>query len=159
LQYHPQIPRLTALARQYEATPIVLDHVGGPLGICGYAGKRDEVFAARKPSVTEQATCPNVHVKLGGLGMRINGFRFGDAAEPPSTDLLAADGRPWIETTIELLGATRCMFESNFPVDKDSSYGKNVFWNACRKLAARASPPERTALFSATAARFYWLYV
>jgi predicted TIM-barrel fold metal-dependent hydrolase len=78
----------------------VLDHVGGPLGIRGYAGKREEVFADWKRSMTELAGCPNVHVKLGGLGMRINGFGFEDAAEPPSSDTLAAAWKPWIETTI-----------------------------------------------------------
>jgi predicted TIM-barrel fold metal-dependent hydrolase len=106
--------------------------------------------------MTELATCPNVHVKLGGLGMRINGFGFEDAAEPPSSDTLAAAWKPWIETTIGLFGATRCMFESNFPVDK-GSYGYGVFWNACKRLAAGASAAERTALFSGTAAKVYRL--
>jgi len=154
--YHPQIQWLTGLARAFPETPIVLDHVGGPLGIRGYEGKRDAVFAAWKASMTELATCPNVHVKLGGLGMRINGFDFELAAEPPSSDTLAAAWKPWIDTTIALFGARRCMFESNFPVDK-GSYGYGVFWNACKKLAAGASAEERTALFSGTAARFYKL--
>ncbi len=154
--YHPQISWLTGLARAVPALPIVLDHVGGPLGIRGYAGRRDEVFAAWKASMTELATCPNVCVKLGGLGMRINGFGFEDGAEPPSSDALAAAWKPWIETTIALFGAQRCMFESNFPVDK-GSYGYGVFWNACKTLAAGASAEERTALFSGTAARFYRL--
>ena len=154
--YHPQIHWLTGLARAFPETPIVLDHVGGPLGIRGYAGRREEVFAAWKASMAELAGCPNVHVKLGGLGMRINGFGFEEAAEPPSSDTLAAAWKPWIETTIALFGARRCMFESNFPVDK-GSYGYGVFWNACKKLAAGASAAERTALFSGTAARFYRL--
>lgn len=154
--YHPQIRWLTGLARAFPEVPIVLDHVGGPLGIRGYAGKREEVFAAWKASMAELAGCPNVHVKLGGLGMRINGFGFEEASEPPSSDTLAAAWKPWIHTTIELFGAQRCMFESNFPVDK-GSYGYGVFWNACKKLAAGASAAERTALFSGTAAKFYKL--
>lgn len=154
--YHPQIKWLTGLARAFPETPIVLDHVGGPLGIRGYEGNRDAVFADWKASMTELATCPNVHVKLGGLGMRINGFDFELEAEPPSSDALAAAWKPWIDTTIELFGAQRCMFESNFPVDK-GSYAYGVFWNACKKLAAGASAEERTALFSGTAARFYKL--
>lgn len=154
--YHPQIPRLTALARAFPDIPIVLDHVGGPLGLRGYAGKRDEVFANWKASMAELAACPNTHVKLGGLGMRINGFGFEEAADPPSSDTLAAAWKPWIQTTIELFGAKRCMFESNFPVDK-GSYSYGVFWNACKKLAAGASAEEKTALFRDTAARFYKL--
>jgi predicted TIM-barrel fold metal-dependent hydrolase len=154
--YHPQIPDLTALARAFPETPIVLDHVGGPLGIRAYAGRRDEVFATWRASMAELATCPNVCVKLGGLGMRINGFGFEDAADPPSSDTLAAAWKPYMHATIELFGATRCMFESNFPVDK-GSYSYGVFWNACKKLAAGASAEERTALFSGTASRFYKL--
>ena len=154
--YHPQIPWLTGLARAFPETRIVLDHVGGPLGIRGYAGRRDAVFADWKAKMTELATCPNVHVKLGGLGMRINGFDFELADEPPSSAMLAAAWKPWIDTTIGLFGATRCMFESNFPVDK-GSYSYGVFWNACKTLAAGASAAEKQALFSGTAARFYAL--
>jgi predicted TIM-barrel fold metal-dependent hydrolase len=154
--YHPQIPDLAALARAFPETPIVLDHVGGPLGIKAYAGRRDEVFAAWRAAMRELATCPNVSVKLGGLGMRINGFGFEEGEAPPSSDALAAAWRPYIETTIELFGAARCMFESNFPVDK-GSYGYGVFWNACKTLASGASAEERHALFSGTASRFYRL--
>ncbi|WP_135468641.1 amidohydrolase family protein [Crenalkalicoccus roseus] len=154
--YHPQIPELTALARAFPETPIVLDHLGGPLGIRGYAGRREEVFAAWKAAMAELATCPKVHVKLGGLGMRINGFGFEAAADPPSSDALVAAWKPWIETAIGLFGAERCMFESNFPVDK-GSYGYGVFWNACKKLAAGASAGEKAALFHGTAARVYRL--
>jgi L-fuconolactonase len=154
--YHPQIRDLAGLARAFPETGIVLDHVGGPLGIRGYEGKRDAVFADWKAAMTELAQCKNVCVKLGGLGMRINGMGFEGKAEPPSSDELAAAWKPWIDTTIELFGADRCMFESNFPVDK-GSYGYGVFWNACKKLAAGATAAERTALFSGTAARFYQL--
>jgi predicted TIM-barrel fold metal-dependent hydrolase len=154
--YHPQTPDLTALARAFPETPIVLDHVGGPLGIRGYANQKDEVFRSWRAAMAELATCPNVCVKLGGLGMRINGMGFEEQAEPPSSDALAAAWKPWIDTTIGLFGADRCMFESNFPVDK-GSYGYGVFWNACKKLAAGASASERTALFSGTASRFYRL--
>jgi predicted TIM-barrel fold metal-dependent hydrolase len=154
--YHPQIPDLAALARAFPETQIVLDHVGGPLGIRGYAGRRDEVFSAWRASMADLATCANVSVKVGGLGMRINGMGFEEMADPPSSDTLVAAWKPFVETTIELFGATRCMFESNFPVDK-GSYGYGVFWNACKKLAAGASASERAALFSGTAARFYSL--
>ncbi len=154
--YHPQIADLTALARTFPETRIVLDHVGGPLGIHGYAGQRDQVFADWRAAMAELATCPNVHVKLGGLGMRLGGFGFEEAALPASSDTLAAAWKPWIDTAIELFGAARCMFESNFPVDK-GSYGYGVFWNACKKLAAGASATERAALFHGTAARFYRL--
>ena len=154
--YHKQIPELTALARAFPGARIVLDHVGGPLGIGSYAGKHKEVFAAWEPMIRELATCPNVHVKLGGLGMRINGFDFDAAAEPPSSEALAAAWEPYIDTTIAAFGADRCMFESNFPVDK-GSYSYAVGWNAFKRLAAGATAAEKAALFSGTAKRFYRL--
>ncbi len=154
--YHPQIDELTDLARAFPRTRIVLNHVGGPLGIGVYAGKRDEVFSRWARSIKALAACPNVYVKLGGLGMRIGGFGFHEPAEPPSSEALAKAWRPYIETCIEAFGPPRGMFESNFPVDK-GSYSYPVFWNACKILAKGASAAEKTDLFSGTASRFYRL--
>ena len=154
--YFTQLGELVDLARAYPATPIVLDHVGGAIGLGPYAGRRDEVFAEWKGKIGELARCPNVHVKLGGLGMRLFGFDFHTREMPPSSEDLAAAWRPYIETCIEAFGPDRAMFESNFPVDKGSgSY--QAFWNAFKRLAAGASPTEKTALFSGTATKFYWL--
>jgi predicted TIM-barrel fold metal-dependent hydrolase len=154
--YHPQIPDLVALARAFPQQPIVLDHVGGPLGLGWYADKRQEVLAAWRHGIRELASCPNVSVKLGGLGMRINGFRFHHRERPPSSEDLAAAWRPYLETAIEAFGPARAMFESNFPVDKISgSYA--VYWNAFKRLAAGASASEKAALFHDTAKRFYRL--
>jgi len=154
--YHPQIDEVTALAQAFPGTQIVLNHVGGPLGMGPYAGRRDEIFSRWSASIRALAACPNVCVKLGGLGMRLNGFGFEMLPEPPSSDTLVSAWRPYIETCVTAFGAARCMFESNFPVDK-GSYSYPVFWNACKKLARGASAGERTDLFSGTAARFYRL--
>jgi predicted TIM-barrel fold metal-dependent hydrolase len=154
--YHPQIEDLTAAARAVPETRMVLDHVGGPLAVQGYAGKRDEVFRVWAAAIKELATCPNVFIKLGGLGMRINGFQFEDAVDPPSSEALAKAWKPYMETCIEAFGASRCMFESNFPVDK-GSYSYGVFWNACKLLAKGASAAEKRDLFAGTAQRFYRL--
>ena len=154
--YHPQIPDLTALARAFPAQPIVLDHVGGPLGLGWYADKRAEIFAGWKRDMVELATCSNVHIKLGGLGMRVNGFAFHHRERAPSSKDLADAWRPYIETCIEAFGPKRCMFESNFPVDKISgSYA--VYWNAFKRLASGASAADKAALFRDTAKRFYRL--
>jgi predicted TIM-barrel fold metal-dependent hydrolase len=154
--YHPQIDDVAVAARAVPETRFVLDHVGGPLGIQGYAGKREDVFADWSAAIRRLAECPNVFVKLGGLGMRINGFGFEDGADPPSSDVLAKTWKPYIETCIEAFGANRCMFESNFPVDK-GSYSYGVFWNACKLLAKGASETEKADLFAGTAQRFYRL--
>jgi L-fuconolactonase len=154
--YHPQIGELAALARAFPDTRIVLDHVGGPLAIGPYAGKRQELFAGWKASIQDLAACPNAYVKLGGLGMRINGYDFHEKTDPPSSETLAEAWRPYIETCIAAFGASRCMFESNFPVDK-GSYSYPVFWNACKLLAKGASKTEKAELFAGAAARFYRL--
>jgi L-fuconolactonase len=155
--YHPQLHELTDLARAFPDTLIVLNHVGGPIGIgAAYAGKRKEIFPAWAASIKGLAACPNVYVKLGGLGMRLGGFGFHEFPEAPSSETLAAAWRPYIETCIEAFGPSRSMFESNFPVDK-GSYSYPVFWNACKLMTKGASPGERTDLFARTATRFYRL--
>ena len=154
--YHPQLADVIDLARAFPETNIVMDHVGGPLGIGPYAGRRDEIFVDWKASMLELASCPNVFVKLGGLGMRFGGFGFHDQAEPPSSETLATAFRPYIETCIEAFGPKRSMFESNFPVDK-GSYSYHVLWNAFKRLAKGVSADEKADLFRRTAARFYRL--
>ena len=154
--YHPQIDELTALAQKFPDTPIVLDHVGGPLGIGRYAAQREEVFARWAASIRALARCANVSVKLGGLGMRIGGFDFHQHPRPLSSEALANAWRPYFETCIEAFGTGRCMLESNFPVDK-GSYGYAAFWNACKILTRTAGAAEKADLFSRTAARFYRL--
>jgi L-fuconolactonase len=154
--YHPQLADVIDLARAFPEQPMVLDHVGGPLGIGPYAGRRDEIFPAWRSAIRALAGCANVQVKLGGLGMKICGFEFHERAEPPDSAELAALWRPYVETCIEAFGPARSMFESNFPVDKVScSYA--VLWNAFKRLAAGASAAEKALLFRDTAMRFYRL--
>ena len=154
--YHTQVPELVELARAFPDTAIVLNHVGGAIGIGPYAGKRDQVFAEWRANMRALASCLNVHVKLGGLGMRLFGFDFGSAPRPASSEQLAQAWRPYIETCIEAFGTQRCMFESNFPVDKGScSYA--VLWNAYKRIAANASDADKQWLFSATAGKVYRL--
>lgn len=154
--YFHQIPKLTALARAFPAVPMVLNHCGGILGIGGYAGKRDEVFATWSGHMRDLATCPNVMVKVGGLGMRLPGLGLEQGAIAPSSTMLAEAWKPWMETCIQTFGADRCMFESNFPVDK-GGYGYAAGWNAFKRLAAGASAAEKADLFWRSATRFYRL--
>jgi L-fuconolactonase len=147
---------LVDLARAFPATPIVLNHVGGAIGLGRFAGRRDAVFAEWSRQIKALAECPNVHIKLGGLGMRVFGFPFHSRELPPSSEELAAAWKPYIETCITAFGAERAMFESNFPVDKGSC-GYVAVWNAFKRLAAGCSAAEKDALFRGTAARFYRL--
>jgi len=152
--YHPQLADVVDLARAFPATPIIMGHVGGVLGYGPYAGKRDEIFAVWKRSMAELAGCPNIVVKLGGMVNRGAAFDFHNAAAPPSSEAMAELWRPYVETCIELFGPKRCMFESNFPVDKIScSYA--VLWNVFKKIAAGFNAEEKAWLFHRTAAEFY----
>ena len=153
-QYHPQLADLADLARAFPRTTIILDHIGGPLGIGPYTGRRDEVFRDLRRGLEQVAANPNVVVKLGGIAMPVNGFDWHKRDTPPSSEDLAASQRPYHETCIELFGPDRCMFESNFPVDRVScSYG--TLWNAFKRVASGASASEKAALFHDTAARVY----
>jgi predicted TIM-barrel fold metal-dependent hydrolase len=154
--FFPQLPELIDTARASPDTTIVVDHCGGIVRIGAYEDRRDEVFERWSASMRELARLPNVHVKLGGLGMRINGFAFDKGETPPSSQVLAQTWKPWIETCIEAFGADRCMFESNFPVDK-GSYSYVIGWNAFKRLTAGCSAGERQALFEGTATRVYRL--
>ena len=154
--YHPQIDELASLAGAFPDVKIVLNHSGVPLRAGVYQNRRDEVFARWKASIKSLAAHPNVYVKVGGLGMRYGAFGFSDQAEPPSSDAVAAAFRPYFEACIEAFGTSRAMFESNFPVDK-VSYSYQVFWNACKRITAGASPAEKADLFAGTATRAYRL--
>jgi len=154
--YHTQLKDLLAAARACPGTPIVIDHIGGPIGGGPFRGRRDEVFQAWAADMKALAACRNVHVKLGGLAMPVNGYDYHNDALPPSSARMAADWTPWFATCIELFGAERCMFESNFPVDK-AMCSYPVLWNAFKRIAAGASAHEKAALFHGTAMRFYRL--
>jgi L-fuconolactonase len=155
-QYHPQLPKLIALARAVPEAKIVLNHVGGPVGIGPYAGRRDEIFQSWSRSIKELAACPNVWVKLGGLGMVVCGFNFHKREVLPGSAELADAWRPYLETCIAAFGPQRGMLESNFPVDGAScSYA--ALWNAFKRVTKGASTAEKEQLYCKTARTFYRL--
>jgi len=134
----------------------VLDHFGTPIGVGQYAARRDDIFDEWKRDIAEIARCDNVVAKLGGMAMPDNGYGWHTAARPPTSDeFVAAQGR-YYEHMIECFGAERCMFESNFPVDR-MSLSYRVLWNGLKKIAQSCSPGERDALCFATATRVYRL--
>ena len=154
--YHPQIPELTQLASAFPDTTIILDHFGGPLGVGRYADNLDDVFTEWCKAIGPLSERPNVYAKLGGLNMEINGFGWHTRSKPPGSDELLEATRRYYEHTINLFGTNRCMFESNFPVDRIScSY--NVLWNTFKKLTATYSLSERLQLFHDTAVAVYRL--
>lgn len=154
--YHTQLPEVATLAAALPDLTVVVDHCGGPIGVGPYEGRREAAFAEWSDAMAALAERPNVVVKLGGLAMRVGGFDFDQRPRPPSSDDLATAWRPTVETCIALFGPDRCMFESNFPVDK-GMVGYRVLWNGFKRLAAGLSEDEKRALFAGTARRVYRL--
>jgi L-fuconolactonase len=153
--FQSQLADVLDLARAAPGTTLIVNHVGGPLASGPYAGRRDEMYPPWRSAMAELARLPHVVVKLGGLGVPSAGFAFD---RPPTSATLATAWRPYIDTAIELFGVERCMFESNFPVDRRiCSY--RVLWNAFKRIVATASTTDRDMLFAGTAARIYRLAV
>ncbi len=152
--FHPQLEDIADLARSFPETDIVLDHCGGPIGAGPYKKNRNEAIEQWKLGLRKVATCPNVKMKLGGLLMDLNGFDLKSADHAPGSLLLYETTKDYYEFVIELFGTNRCMFESNFPVDKVScSY--SVLWNSFKRLTKNYSANEKADLFHDVATRFY----
>ncbi len=154
--YQPQLDDVLDLARACPEIRFVLDHYGTPIGIGTYAGRKDEVFAAWRKQIAAIGACPNVVMKIGGLTMPHVGLGFEARSVPPSSEDVAAAERPYFAHALESFGPDRLMFESNFPVDRESvSYP--VLWNAFKRLASGLSETEKDALFRKTATTVYRL--
>lgn len=153
-QWEYQLADLIDLAHAFPDTQIIVNHVGGLFGVGSHADRVQERFIAWRKNIFALAECPNVTMKLGGLGMPSSGLSSSFSTTPLSSCELAKDWRPYIETCIEAFGVTRCMFESNFPVDAVAA-NYAVLWNVFKRIVSDASIDEKTALFSGTAARIY----
>jgi len=153
--YHPQLGELEALARAFPQTTIVLDHIGTPLRMVRFAADKNAVFADWKAGIQRLAACPNIVVKLGGLGMAFCAPDWvGSSNDRLLSERMAESTRNYYLSVIDLFTPTRCMFESNFPVDKESTTYRAV-WNSFKRITAGFSAHERAQLFYGTAARIY----
>jgi predicted TIM-barrel fold metal-dependent hydrolase len=154
MSYFHQIPEFAAVARACPEVTMVANHLMGPIGVGPYKGRRDEILAQWRGYMADLATCPNVYLKLGGIGMPMYGLRWDRRDVPPTSAELAAPWQDEIRFCIDRFGPGRCLFESNFPVDKRGcSYV--VLWNAFKRIAAPYSPEEKQDLFHNSAARAY----
>jgi len=152
--YHTQLNEMEKIARALPDLTIILNHVGGPIHLGEYEGKQAVTHREWRSAMIRLSRIPNINVKLGGLGMAVNGAKFHNDKIPPNSVQLSDVWKPWIYETIDMFGFDRCMFESNFPVDKGScSYG--ALWNAFKILATDMSDDEKNKLFSKNAARIY----
>lgn len=154
--YHPQLAALATVARACPDTPIVINHLGGFLGVGPYRQNREEHLATWRLGLAELAACPNTYLKVGGIGMPWMGYRWDKRDIPPNSEELAGPWHGPINDAIETFGPARCMFESNFPVDNRGA-GYVVLWNAFKRITAGYSDDEKRTLYHDTAASAYRL--
>lgn len=152
--YQTQLDEVRALAEAVPELTVIVDHCGGPLGVGPHDRFDPDNFNAWRDALAPVAALPNTRVKIGGFGLGVFGWRYADDDLPPQSDTLAADWRPWVETCLDLFGAERAMFESNFPVDK-GQVGYGALWNTFKRIAAPLTAEEQHALFWRSAARSY----
>jgi len=151
-----ELPKLAALAREFPSVTIVLNHLGGLMGPGMGGPDIEKVWRAELAELA--ASCTNVVCKVGGILMPINGFGLDKQEKPAGSEELAELTYPWFSYAIDCFGPGRCMFESNFPVDKDSvSY--RTLWNMFKKVAARKglTDAQKRDIFHDTAVRVYKL--
>jgi predicted TIM-barrel fold metal-dependent hydrolase len=154
--YHTQLGEIYELAKANPKVTVIVDHFGGPVGVGPHAAEMSDMFKQWRTGIALVASLPNTVIKMGGAGMPVFGIRFDQAPTPPASEQLAVAWRAYFETCVEFFGADRCMFESNFPVDK-GMFSYQVLWNGFKRLAKDYSAAEKTAMFSATAERVYRL--
>lgn len=154
MQSFPQLPEIADFAKSVPDLSIIVNHIGGLSRVGIYANKDEEVTATWREGIAAVAACPNVTVKLGGMGMPRTGFGWHTRAKPIGSEELAESMSPWMTYCIEQFGPVRCMFESNFPPDK-VSFSYNVMYNAFKRLSKGYSESERAQMFHGTATRIY----
>jgi L-fuconolactonase len=150
----PQLPELADFAKALPDLTIILNHLGGLNRSGPYANRDDEVLPIWRRGIAAVAECPNVNVKLGGIGMPRLGFDWHSWTKPIGSEELANSMAPFMSYCIEQFGPDRCMFESNFPPDK-VSFSHHILFNAFKRFSKGYSASERAALFHDTATRVY----
>jgi len=162
VNHHPNLPLVAKLAQQHPDLTIVSNHLATIKDHSANPASEADMMAAWRRGIDTIAAYPNIRMKLGGCANPMISYSMpamralGGRAVPPTSQELADIYRPQVSYAIEKLGANRCMFESNFPIDKNfTSY--TVLWNAFKRLAQPYSAAEQTALMSGTAIATYKL--
>jgi L-fuconolactonase len=154
--FHSQLGDVIELADAFPDATLVLNHAGHAMAMDMSEAERQDVFRTMRASLIELGRRPNVHCKIGGLGLPFWGFGLEQRSDPIGYQELATLWRPLVETSIEAFGPQRCMMESNFPIDGRSA-GFVPLWNALKYIVRGASAEDKAALFHDTAVRVYRL--
>jgi predicted TIM-barrel fold metal-dependent hydrolase len=154
--FHHQLSELADLARACPEVTIVTNHLGVPIAGGPYRGKADEVRAVWREQLPDLASCDNVVLKIGALIRPLSGDRWDKREVLASSEEIAVAWGDEIRFAIDTFGPSRCLFESNFPVDK-RCFGYVEVWNAFKRLTTDFSQAEKIDMFHDTAARAYRL--
>ena len=153
-----RLPTLAELANKFPEVTIIVNHLGGQID----PNADEETVAEWRRCIDAVAACPNAVMKTGGAQMRVGpwepAYHMHQADAPMGSEAFCEILYPFYSYVMEAFGPERCMFESNFPVDKECiSY--RTLWNLFKRITAKAglSDAEKTAMFSGTAARAYRL--
>ena len=153
-----RLPTLAKLASRFPNVTIIVNHLGGKIDPDADAS----TVASWQRAIAAIAACPNTVMKVGGAQQRVGPweplFHMHKCPTPIGSEELCELLFPYYAYAIEKFGPDRCMFESNFPVDKECvSY--RTLWNAFKRIAAKAglSESEKADIFSGTAACAYRL--
>lgn len=160
--YSPQIGDVTTLAKEYPEVPIMLDHLGSPVGVFGPVGRyrgadeklREETFELWQHSLATLAEQPNAHVKLSGLLMPLTGHGLHKRAGPASAAEIAELIEPFVNHALDVFGPERCLWASNFPMDKVAASLETVIEAYARVVAERGETVLRQ-VFRDNALKFY----
>jgi predicted TIM-barrel fold metal-dependent hydrolase len=154
--YHHQLRDLLDLVDAFPDLLVVIDHLGGLIGVGEHRRQRTSAFMDWVRDLRALAQRPQVRMKVGGLGMPVFGFGFEHASRPATSMELACAWQPYVDACIEIFGTQRLLLETNFPVDRQSA-SYSAIWNAYKRTTRHLSTDERRDLFYRTACTTYRL--
>ena len=153
--YFDQLHELHDLAKEAPNTRIIINHLGAPLNLGKWKKKQDNVQAIWKSELQKLAKLENVYLKIGGIGMEnYFGTNWVSRTHPPSSDEVVTVWNERILWCIETFGTEKCMFESNYPVDRQT-LPYSVIWNTFQKIVQTFTASEKDDLFWVTARSVY----
>ncbi len=153
--YFDQLHQLHNLAKEVPNTRIIINHLGAPLNLGRWQKKQAEMHSIWKSELRKLAKLENVYLKIGGIGMEnYFGTNWGSRPSPPSSDEVVTAWDERILWCIERFGTEKCMFESNYPVDRQT-LPYSVIWNTFQKITQSFTVSEKDDLFWVTAQSVY----
>ncbi len=162
--YSNQLQDVIELAKKFPQTPLVLDHLGTPVGLFGQVGRytgvthaaRNTIFERWKDDISQLAEQTNSYAKISGLMMPVLGHTFYQRRQRATAAQMIELLSPMIDHAIQSFGVERLIFASNFPMDKVNTSLSQLI-DAYVQMIAPYGTSALQAIFSDNAKRFYRL--